>query len=746
MTAPRRNVALHAVRLPRLTGLGALLCVLLVAFGCGEEPAEGGPTLAGPSGGGGGQLADGQGAQDGAGPGQDAGPVAEDVNGSADAAGVTSDAHDDAGPGADTAQGRATADALGDAGSPSDGAGASDASTGDSAGGDSAASDSAADGGSDGAVDVGALDGGGLDGAVADSATGDAGAGDAGSADGGAPDAAGPDAVNPDAVNPDAVNPDAVNPDAVNPDATSTDAVTTDTAKADIGAADAVAADTTTAPDSGASSDAAATDTAPVDAGCAGPELCDGLDNNCDGKTDEGSLCDDDKPCTVDTCAGAKGCSHAPVAVAKPCDGVMSGGRCYKALKFGPKTWGQAEAECKGWGGHLTSIASATENATVVSQAKGVCGAGFTAWIGLNDTQKEGSYVWVDGTPTGFTAWSPGEPNNWFGEDVVAMLASGKWNDVDAKDKLSCAVCERAAPKACDDGDACTTGDVCYATGACVGASLSCDDGNACTSDVCDSKVGCSHGKLADGSKCGAGGGLCQSGTCVVGTSGAPATSCKALLATAPKTASGAYWLDPDGAGPVAKFKAWCDMSASGGGWTLALKLDGKKTTFSYGAKWWTDSKTFNTGSTDLSQSEAKFASYATVPFTQLRVGMRVGASTHWLVVPLAGSSLRARIAPGKHVATKVGRDAWKGLITGSSLQKHCNQEGLNVGTQHARARIGIVGNNEKNCKTPDSRLGFGGAGDSCFADPKNSCGNAATCGADKGSRNTKAFGWIMVR
>ncbi len=48
------------------------------------------------------------------------------------------------------------------------------------------------------------------------------------------------------------------------------------------------------------------------------PEVCNGLDDNCNGQTDEGS-CDDQIACTQDACAGANGCQNKPLD-GTPCD------------------------------------------------------------------------------------------------------------------------------------------------------------------------------------------------------------------------------------------------------------------------------------------------------------------------------------------------------------------------------------------------------------------------------------------
>lgn len=65
----------------------------------------------------------------------------------------------------------------------------------------------------------------------------------------------------------------------------------------------------------------------------------------------------------------------------------------------------------------------------------------------------------------------------------------------------------------CDDGNICTSGDVCF-TGACqAGGPTNCDDGNPCTTDGCTAATGCTHVSFADGVGCG-GGKTCTAGVC----------------------------------------------------------------------------------------------------------------------------------------------------------------------------------------------------------------------------------------
>ena len=106
-------------------------------------------------------------------------------------------------------------------------------------------------------------------------------------------------------------------------------------------------------------------------------------------------------------------------------------------------------------------------------------------------------------------------------------------------------------------------------------------------------------------------------------------------------------------------------------------------------------------------------------------------------------------ISPDMYVNTNIGRDAWKGLIAGGSLQNNCNLEGFNVrpvnNNGNHSVRIGIVGNEQNNCDSPDSRIGIGGIGTACGT-LNNPTGNFAGCGGDEGNKNLTAFGAVFVR
>ncbi|HAN30682.1 MAG TPA: hypothetical protein DCQ06_03710, partial [Myxococcales bacterium] len=282
-----------------------------------------------------------------------------------------------------------------------------------------------------------------------------------------------------------------------------------------------------------------------------------------------------------------------------------------------------------------------------------------------------------------------------------------------------------------------------------------CDDGNPCTTDACDAKKGCVASPSKDGVVC-AGGGLCKSGACEIGTKDAPGISCLAirdvLKEQGKSLKSGVYWLKAAKAPAKEAYQAYCEMTVDGGGWTLVIKASGSAKTFVYDSSWWNNNKALAADKADYDNSEAKLASYWTVAFSEVRMGMEYKKVRKWLTIGVKANSLYSVVADGKYRAfTKnAGRSAWKGLISGSTLQKNCNREGFNNRTNlsnHAGIRIGILGNEQSDCSTPDSRIGFGARGDVGGIDKNMPVGSAASYGGDNGNKSVKAdFGWIFVR
>ncbi len=115
--------------------------------------------------------------------------------------------------------------------------------------------------------------------------------------------------------------------------------------------------------------------------------------------------------------------------------------------------------------------------------------------------------------------------------------------------------------------------------------------------------------------------------------------------------------------------------------------------------------------------------------------------------LPVSGSSLFALFSPNTLKLFNVGRAAWKALINNSSLQPNCNREAINNDVPgYVRTRIGILGNNENDCGSPDSYIGIGNAGAPCGPQPERPVGNIAGCAPDNGDKNLPAFGVLLVR
>jgi len=90
-------------------------------------------------------------------------------------------------------------------------------------------------------------------------------------------------------------------------------------------------------------------------------------------------------------------------------------------------TWEEAHKYAQRFGAHLATVRSLAENKWIDSTF-GV----KNKWIGINDREKEGEYVWSSGEKSSFTNWNNGEPNNYGGVEDYGHIGEnpdGKWND-----------------------------------------------------------------------------------------------------------------------------------------------------------------------------------------------------------------------------------------------------------------------------------------------------------------------------
>ena len=126
---------------------------------------------------------------------------------------------------------------------------------------------------------------------------------------------------------------------------------------------------------------------------------------------------------------------------------------------------------------------------------------------------------------------------------------------------------------------------------------------------------------------------------------------------------------------------------------------------------------------------------------------MKIGHQVNSIVINKQANSLHSLIADGNYSSTSLGRHTWKKLIgQRASLQRNCNKEGFNSRGWYStrmRARIGIISNEQQDCLSPDSSIGFGMGG---LDYNDNTCGNAAFYFPDNLDKNIKSMGYILVQ
>ncbi|XP_022082062.1 secretory phospholipase A2 receptor-like [Acanthaster planci] len=126
---------------------------------------------------------------------------------------------------------------------------------------------------------------------------------------------------------------------------------------------------------------------------------------------------------------------------------------CYRLFTDG-KTQNDARIACQQDQGDLAIITSVEMNSFLADFTEA---AGAYAWIGLTDTQTEGTFEWIDGTPLDpalNVLWGSSAPNNDNNEDCVVLRANRVWNDVSCFTTKK-RICQRPndAPLRCDEAN-----------------------------------------------------------------------------------------------------------------------------------------------------------------------------------------------------------------------------------------------------------------------------------------------------
>ena len=176
--------------------------------------------------------------------------------------------------------------------------------------------------------------------------------------------------------------------------------------------------------------------------------------------------------------------------------------------------------------------------------------------------------------------------------------------------------------------------------------------------------------------------------------------------------------------------------------------------TFTYASSHWTTSSIHNVPNAlnINNDEEGKFASFNEMKVTSICVGMRTTdeniSTTRFKEVKIQTSTLLEMFKDGTEKITTVGRRGWLDLVPDSVLQPNCNKEGFNIMSQRrVKVRLGIVANNEDDCGTPNSLIGFGAGsnGDSCGKNVDISCGVFTVCNGN--SYMVKPMtGYIFIR
>src|SRR2546428_2140272 len=233
---------------------------------------------------------------------------------------------------------------------------------------------------------------------------------------------------------------------------------------------------------------------------CSDGTVCNGVETCQAGACTAGTAlnCNDNNPCTTDTCDPLAGCQHTALVNGTPCpDGDLCNG--VETCQAGVCTSG-------------TPLSCNDNNACTTDGCDPVAGCR--------------NVPVVNGTPCG-------DGNACNGAETCQAGACTAGTPLNCNDNNPCTTdtCDPVAGRqhtaaangtSCSDGNACNGAETCQAGLCAPGVALNCNDSNPCTADTCDPVAGCRSTAGADGTPCSGGDGCygretCQGGGCDAG-------------------------------------------------------------------------------------------------------------------------------------------------------------------------------------------------------------------------------------
>ena len=260
--------------------------------------------------------------------------------------------------------------------------------------------------------------------------------------------------------------------------------------------------------------------------------------------------CDDQNPCTSNSCDPAQGCLGMLVPSGTPCpdaDACNGAETCQGIACVAGKA-----PDCNDKDACTTDSCDAATGCKHVALADGascgdgnacngdeVCGGGAckpgTALVCKDDDPctKDGcgKASGCQFTPaSNGSSCSDGDACNGLEVCQLGVCKAGKSPDCDDKNgcttdscdtSLGCKHVPVADGASCADDNVCNGNETCKA-GTCKGTKLDCDDKNPCSVDTCDAELGCQHAAAPEGTACGAGNAcngdeVCQGDACGAG-------------------------------------------------------------------------------------------------------------------------------------------------------------------------------------------------------------------------------------